>query len=302
MRRLTSAYHVVFNEHNNFHHALRRKFVTFDEVDLPEYDPIGVPPRQYYQENRDAGHDYDGVDTDSRPERSIRRPRQRDDNPIDSEQRGAITDPSQPDYSPAADPKHGTDQEWSENHCRTSGCTLLRGHTGPCDTDDTHGHRLRPRPVRHYTEWAVDKSRQCKTSEHCTYAAGHDGMCSSDELRKSRKEVARKDVYFGCSSNDCVYHADHKGLCVDKSGAKCAECKDDDGDAATVIGDWSDWSDIDEDEFCDYDHLNVVIDDVTGQCLKMDVQPQSDIKEPTKYDHAIVGPLGPRWISSMREE
>ena len=34
----------------------------------------------------------------------------------------------------------------------------------------------------------------------------------------------------------------------------------------------------------------------------MDVQPQSDIKEPTKYEHAIVGPLGPRWIASMREE
>ena len=77
---------------------------------------------------------------------------------------------------------------------------------------------------------------------------------------------------------------------------------DDDDDATTVIGDWSDWSDIDEDEFYDYDHLNVVIDDVTGQCLKMDVQPQSDIKEPTKYEHAIVGPLGPRWIGSMREE
>ena len=49
-------------------------------------------------------------------------------------------DPSDPNYRPSHDTmRHGTDSDWSPNHCQNAACTYPRGHAGPCSDITTTG-------------------------------------------------------------------------------------------------------------------------------------------------------------------
>ena len=140
--RIVPAFHLVFNEDRYFHDQLRTKRrVTFDDSSSKNV-PIGRTRREY----SDADANTDPIATDNVP---------RDD----------------PDLSPAADPRHGTPDEWNEAHCENSRCLYPRGHTGPCSHEETHGRRFRPLPRRIYAECV---------HEDCVFCLDHCGPCVDD--------------------------------------------------------------------------------------------------------------------------
>ena len=152
--RLTTAHHVVFNEHRYYDKSLDTSRVVFDD-DRREHEssdgPIGLT-RRHYVEERDGPRNL----------------------------REEITD-----YHPADDSRHGTistrDErgEWHEDHCENSECTFPRGHDGLCSHElrETRFRRVRE---QHYGHGVYST---CK-NEGCSFYADHCGQCRDDFGKK----------------------------------------------------------------------------------------------------------------------
>jgi transposase InsO family protein len=166
IRRLTTAFHLVFNEHRTYDSRLdSNRRVSFS--DHPQYfeqePPVGDTTR-HYVEDRDRPRDL------------------REDL----------------DYHPADDEDHGTVStrhqrgDWNENHCRNSQCTLPRGHPGQCSDDPTRdGRRLRNLPRVDYNPNA---HAVCET-DGCAFYKDHGGECTDGNGRVIYTEPYTFDEY-----------------------------------------------------------------------------------------------------------
>ena len=167
IRRLTTAYHLVFNEHRYYDAVLDpNRNVSFnDRPEILESDPIGTTRRHYYEDRDD--------DDATGP-----MPGAGDDVPADTWGRRLRDDL---DYHPANDERHGTVStrttrgDWNENHCTIQAhCTFPDGHDGPCSNDlHREGHRFRPLRPQNYNENA---HAACATNG-CAFHAEHCGEC-----------------------------------------------------------------------------------------------------------------------------
>ena len=157
LQRLTSGYHVVFNEDKYFDwvHGFRGK-TYFHDSEIPSYEPVGKSKRQYYTEDRDH--------VDSR-------------------------------LHPADDPLHGPPDAWNEYHCENTDCTYPRGHDGPCSHEETFGQRFRPRPFNKslYAQCVDSGCTFC--FDHCGECRDDDGKLLSTPCNSSKSEV--EPEFFG---------------------------------------------------------------------------------------------------------
>ena len=95
LQRLTTGYHIIFNEYKWFADNTFRSKVSFDESPVQQdFKPIGRSKRHYYEDRDDTP----GTE------------RQNDQATNDDQQ----LDPLSSDYSPAEDPAHGTTTEWND--------------------------------------------------------------------------------------------------------------------------------------------------------------------------------------------
>ena len=166
--RLTSAYHVVFNEHRFYNSILDRVTRgTYDNTP-DEAEPMDDRKyrRLYYREERDDAADPVENDPDSRAEDSL------------NDRHGYERDIQlRDDIPPSADPRHGTDEEWNENHCEDARCFYPRYHEG----------------VHSYQDFSTRLRAQSEKER--------------DRLRR---------VYAECATKNCACYADHCGECVDE--------------------------------------------------------------------------------------
>ena len=160
LQRLTSGYHVVFNEYKRFADNTFRSKVSFDESEPIVQQPIGQSNRHYLEDR-----DYDA---------NVENGRQHDDHAMD---------PLDPNYSPANDMRHGDSTSWNEGHCENSRCLYPKGHSGPCSHMEVRDNRFRPRVRKNYAEALTENHvfyrqnyAQCATDD-CVFFGQHSGPC-----------------------------------------------------------------------------------------------------------------------------
>ena len=105
-QKITSAFHVVFNEHRYYDSSIDKSRVIFDQ---------------------------DAVRNDGTIAERVRR-RSQVVEPDDDIDQPRTVDGPQPHH--VLDPVHGTLQEWNENHCSHSRCLYPSGHLGPHSYED----------------------------------------------------------------------------------------------------------------------------------------------------------------------
>ena len=96
LRRITSAYHVVFNESRFLNKYTANQKISFEQSDQ-EHSPIGLSKRQYLEQRDERADD---------------------------------------EHAPSDDMRHGTAYDWNENHCSNSRCFYPKNHTGPCSHEE----------------------------------------------------------------------------------------------------------------------------------------------------------------------
>ena len=175
IQRLTSAYHLVFNEHRNYDSSLDTNRVRFrDQVDPDSSEPIGKSQRVYREDSDD----------------------------------GLIPLRAELPH-PADDPQHSTaDTEdgpgyWNEDHCSNTRCTFPKGHDGPCSDDDSRWTRFRPRVRRNYSETQQGSSvyAACEVGG-CTFHADHCGECYDEDEQEIVTDFDAK-CFVASPSNEC---------------------------------------------------------------------------------------------------
>ena len=131
LRRYTTALHVVFNEHRHYQSSLDQRRVRFeDDSQQQDYESIGARMRNQsgtYTELRDG----------SEPN-------------ADGDQRLTINDDYDISPTPTGtrlrdDLRHGTADDYHENHCSNPACLFPAGHDGPCSDVEEAGRRRRIR-------------------------------------------------------------------------------------------------------------------------------------------------------------
>jgi transposase InsO family protein len=173
MQRLTTAHHLVFNEHRYYQPSLDRSRVSFDDsAPQPTDQPIGVQLRGMRggssDDNDDDGYTegHDRVDTPA----TIG-----DGNASDR----AVDNPRHGDVS-------GSKQFWNEDHCENSECLYPRGHAGPCSHEEYAARqpRRRKEPERFVYE-------TCTRCDECCFHEWHSGNCCSDNGKELQSKCAR---------------------------------------------------------------------------------------------------------------
>ena len=174
LRRYTTALHVVFNEHRFYHSSLDQRRVHFDDnYQQHDNDTIGTRMRDRsgtYREERDDTNDPTVDD------------QQHD--PYDS-RHFTINDDRDITPTPAGtrlrdDLRHGTADDYHENHCSNPSCLYPSGHDGPCSDIEEAGRRNRIRrpPVR------FGFGAQTCQVDGCVFHNMHCGECENQSGSK----------------------------------------------------------------------------------------------------------------------
>ena len=102
-------------------------------------------------------------------------------------------------------------------------------------------------------------------------------------------------MYPICDSCDqCIFHADHCGDCMDQDrnviSSRCNSLASAIHDADSVL------------DFDPMETIRVVIDDVQCEVLRVDLADQHDIPCPKTFEDTQSSPIKGKWDESMREE
>ena len=161
MQRLTTAFHVVFNEHRSYDPKLDKARVTFNDATDDRFtdgepERIGDRIRRQravsgYRETRD---EQTRTPSDTAPE------------PFDRWQ--DLSDPK-----PANDSRHGTPEYWSDDHCENSKCLYPKGHTGLCSDQEVGDAPRRRKPPNPFAYATCDNG--------CIFHADHCGECMDED-------------------------------------------------------------------------------------------------------------------------
>lgn len=190
--RLTSAYHVVFNEHRFYSAVLdRHSRGAFDPE--PPVDPSSVR-RRHHREERDDADPPDADDGESMQDQLNDRHEYERQVPLNR------------NLPPSGDPRHGTDAEWNENHCENSRCTYSRGHDGPHSYEDiperlrSQSREERGRLRNLYTQCATEG---CKCyDDHCGDCTDENGEPIKTEVSFASSAVTFHDDFNRSTSSD----------------------------------------------------------------------------------------------------
>jgi hypothetical protein len=232
LRRYTSAYHVVFNEHRFYDTALDRSNVTFsDPVRKRTWSRTSQSNDDHYREDRD---DDDTADDQTGPDDRTLPDADDDSQPSLSTDHGSVS-------------TRETRGEWNENHCEDSRCLYPRGHDGPHSHMRTYS-RLRPRPLQ--------------------------------------------SVYPQCTTDGCIYHDEHCGVCADDDGEYLLDKYE---SIAQVLPNHDD-----TDSFMD-EYIHIITDDVQNQSVYVHSADLNHIA-PKTYEDTQSSPLRNKWNESMLSE
>jgi transposase InsO family protein len=182
MGRITSAYHVVFNEHRYYHPSLEKPHVYFEDESNASHESSSQR-RRVYREERDT--------------------LQMDRVPANVEASPALLPvPLEDDLRPADDTRHGTVDgnvdgsrhgTWSDNHCGDSRCLYPNGHSGPHSYEDYHENG-EPRGYFRRRPAARQIYDGCPLDEDCAFCIGHCGPCEDDQARPIFDDFAHQIV------------------------------------------------------------------------------------------------------------
>ena len=159
MQRLTSSYHLVFNEQRYYNKDVDRARVTFDDQPPEKFNP----------------------------------PRHRTPDAINHRTPDAIPDhhrhhDNEPQHvatpQNAGDPDHSTDGRWNQDHCENSRCIFPSGHEGACSHERVES-RFRNRPTTQYSNRVYS---ECP-NPRCVFHADHCGKCEDEHACTSDPEV-----------------------------------------------------------------------------------------------------------------
>ena len=274
--RLTSAYHVIFNEHRFYHRSLDPSRVAFenDPADSTKRKaPARLWTREYSEERDEQRTAPNTEDTDEQPEQTIA------PDPVYTRLEHDL------EYHPANDPRHGTVStrtergEWSAGHCPTPLCTKPSGHSGLC-TPDIVRSTLRPRPL----PTANPVYPCCRNHSRCTFYDGHSGDC-----------VDRQDRVLECQdcSDDGEQLSDFEAINYSEPTQFSGSSK-----LAEAADDW--------DSILDFDPMqsshSVIIDDVQHEVLHVDKSLLGDTPCPKQFKDVLTSALRSTWFDSMQKE
>lgn len=273
-RKLTTGYHVVFNEHKffEFDKTFDGKQVAFDDLDdiIPNLPVEGSVSSGYRHHARrpDKQHattseaDCKACRGQHRRHTCGKRGSSRGERSVVNEERD--NDPIQPLPVPAQ-PIDDQQNDDSDEEIDT-------------DPDD-----------RDFFE-----ERQCE-ERHCTYPKGHDGPHSNHEVDdrfRKRTPIQQQRLYAECAHSCCTLSDDHDGKCINDEGhgifdSLCFVCEDE-------------GSDDDDDDLEEY-MVHYVVDEVSGCAYSVDLS-TGELSCPNGYEETQRGPLKPRWDESMSKE
>ena len=178
LRRITAAYHVVFNERRfyDFDRSHSGSHVRFDTQSSPTRRSganfVPVTRTSDHQDGHDAENNHDEDDGSRTPQ------------------------PGSPDYSPANDMRHGTMDEWNDDHCDNSNCLYPKGHDGLCSDMQRSGTRSRVSQVKDRSLYL-----ECTTAS-CIFHADHCGSCRDDDNQLTGNMEACEQVTSATGPED----------------------------------------------------------------------------------------------------